>query len=122
MTINIPNPLVTLPNLGSASTLPPSPVIDAPAALRALPAGSVIDATVLSRDANGQILVRTDQGVFAFNSPLAVRTGATLELTVQGSPSQPQVVPAVVDRGPAPPVAPAPAPLAPLTTGSMVEA
>src|SRR5258706_107168 len=123
MSINIPNPLATLPTLGSSTTtLPPVPVIDPPAALSALPTGSVIDATVLNRDPNGVILVRTDQGVFSFNSPLAVRAGASLELTVQGPAGQPQVVPAVVDRGPALPTAPPQAPLPPLTTGSVVDA
>src|SRR5258706_5032254 len=123
MSINIPNPLATLPTLGSSTTtLPPVPVIDPPAALSALPTGSVIDATVLNRDPNGVILVRTDQGVFSFNSPLAVRAGASLELTVQGPAGQPQVVPAVVDRRPALPTAPPQAPLPPLTTGSVVDA
>lgn len=120
--IAIPPPTVPVPASQGASGGPAVPVIDPPPALAALPAGSVVQATVLDRDANGVLLVRSDQGVFSFGSPLTVRPGATLELTVQGGPGQTQVTSSVIDRGP-PPVPTSPgAPAPPLTPGSIVEA
>ena len=119
--INVPPPLVILPNQVAGTTATAVPVINPPANLAAVPAGTVLNATVLGSDPTGAILVRTNQGVFSFNSPLAVNPGATLALTVQGTPGPPQVVPAVVDRGPAPAAAP-PLPLPPLANGSVVEA
>lgn len=118
--INIPPPTVTLPNAVPPPPPPPAPVINPTAALRALAPGTQINATVQSVNANtGVVTVTTaNQGTFSFNSPIAVSQGASLSLTVQGTPNQPQVVASVVSRGIA---QGAPAPLPPLVTGSVVE-
>src|SRR5262245_50361294 len=84
--------------LQTLSSSTPVPIVSASATVLALPAGSVLSGTVVGRDAAGQVLVDTPEGQLALPASVALTTGTTLDLRLQGSSTNPQAQLVAVDR------------------------
>ena len=82
----------------SAASAPAAPTGQPNAVLTQLPGaqpptpGTVITGTVLSRDAQGQVLLQTDSGVVAFKTAALLTVGSQVSLQIQAVGSQLQAV------------------------------
>ncbi len=82
----------------SAASAPTAPTGQPTALLTQLPGaqpptpGTIITGTVLSRDAQGQVLLQTDAGIVAFKTAAALTVGSQVSLQLQAVGSQMQAV------------------------------
>lgn len=95
---------ITAPNLAPTApttpTSPVAPVINPPHSVNALDPGTIVQGTVTGRDKQGLLLVKTDFGNIAIQTPQQIPPGAKLQLEIQVQGSQLQVVILSTERPP----------------------
>ena len=98
------NPAARLPavTLGIQQTLPsgvPGIVTNPPPSVAALAEGTQLNAAVLGKDANGQLLVRTEIGTLPITTEARADPGSQLTLVVRSSTPQLSVLIRAADPG-----------------------
>ncbi|GEO81855.1 hypothetical protein [Pararhodospirillum oryzae] len=85
MSTAVPPPLPSGPGVNAPVSLPTATVSAPPAALAALPPGSLVEATVLAGGTRGDVQIDTAFGPLILKTPLALSEGSTLALTLLGT-------------------------------------